>query len=279
MLYIGAHLSVSKGYMAMAREALAMGANTFAFFTRNPRGGRAKAMDNNEIREFNNFLRENKFAKLVAHGPYTLNPASASVETREFALEILKEDLEKMELFPNNYYNIHPGSHVKQGCEKGIELIADILNQVLREDMTSVVLLETMAGKGTEIGSNFQEIRSIIDRVKLKDKIGVCLDTCHISDAGYNIREDLNKVLEDFDRIIGLDKLKAIHINDSKNEVASRKDRHEKISYGKLGIETFEQIVNHPYLKKLPMILETPQISLQGYKEEIALLRTLRKGE
>lgn len=274
MLYIGSHLSVSNGFMAMAREAKAMGANTFAFFTRNPRGGKAKDVDMKDVKEFNKYIKENDFGKLVAHAPYTLNAASATEKTREFALMAMNEDLAKMELIPGNYYNFHPGSHVKQGVDLGVNLIADVLNKVLKKDMTTTVLLETMAGKGTEIGRNFEEIKSIIDKVELSDKVGVCLDTCHISDGGYDIIDNLDVVLEEFDKIIGLDKLKALHLNDSKNERESHKDRHEKIGEGYLGIDTFKNIVNHPYLKTLPMILETPN-DFSGYKEEIELLRSL----
>lgn len=276
MLYIGSHLSVSNGFMAMAREATAMGANTFAFFTRNPRGGKAKDVDMNDIKEFNEYIKEHKFGKLVAHAPYTLNAASATEKTRDFALMAMKEDLERMELIPGNYYNFHPGSHVKQGADVGIDLIVDVLNEVLKEDMTTTVLLETMAGKGTEVGRNFEELKAIIDKVDLKDKIGVCLDTCHISDGGYDIINDLDGVLEEFDRIIGLDKLKALHLNDSKNEKGAHKDRHEKIGEGYLGFETFRNVVNHPYLKTLPMVLETPN-DFAGYKKEIELLRSMEK--
>ena len=276
MLYLGSHLSVTNGYMAMAREATAMGANTFAFFTRNPRGGKAKEVDMKDINEFNTYRREHNFGKLVAHAPYTLNAASATEKTRDFAFTAMKEDIRKMELIPGNYYNFHPGSHVKQGAEKGIEMIAEVLNEVLFEEMTTTVLLETMAGKGTEVGRNFEEIKAIIDKVDLKDKVGVCLDTCHISDGGYDIVGNLDEVIEEFDRIIGLDKLKALHLNDSKNPMGSHKDRHEKIGEGHLGIETFEKVVNHPYLKTLPMVLETPN-DFSGYKKEIELLRSLEK--
>ena len=277
MLYIGSHLSVSNGFMSMAREATAMGANTFAFFTRNPRGGKSKDVDMKDIKEFNKYIKENNFGKLVAHAPYTLNAASATEQTREFALMAMKDDIAKMELIPNNYYNFHPGSHVKQGLDLGVYLIADVLNETLKEDMTTTVLLETMAGKGTEIGKNFEEIRMIIDKVKLNDKLGVCLDTCHISDGGYDIVNNLEGVLKEFDKIIGLEKLKALHLNDSKNETGSRKDRHEKIGHGHLGIETFRNIVNHPYLKTLPMILETPN-DFSGYKKEIELLRSMEES-
>lgn len=276
MLYIGSHLSVSNGFMAMAREATAMGANTFAFFTRNPRGGKAKDIDMNDVKEFNEYIKEHNFGKLVAHAPYTLNAASATEKTRDFAFTAMKEDIERMELIPGNYYNFHPGSHVKQGAEVGIDLIADVLNEVLYEEMTTTVLLETMAGKGTEVGRNFEELKAIMDKVKLNDKLGVCLDTCHISDGGYDIVNNMNEVLEEFDRIIGLDKLKALHINDSKNVIGARKDRHEKIGEGYLGLDTFRNVVNYPYLKTLPMILETPN-DFSGYKKEIELLRSFEK--
>ncbi len=273
-MYIGSHLSVAKGYMSMVREATEMGANTFAFFTRNPRGGKAKEIDMKEIEEFNKYLVDNNFGKLVAHAPYTLNAASSTEKTREFAFSAMREDIERMELIPNNYYNFHPGSHVKQGTEKGIELIADVLNDVVYDEMTTMILLETMAGKGTEVGKNFEEIRAIIDKVRISEKIGVCLDTCHVNDAGYDIVNDLDGVLDEFDRIIGLEKLKAIHINDSKNQRGAHKDRHEKIGEGFLGIETFKNIVNNPRIKGIPLILETPN-DFYGYKYEIELLRSL----
>lgn len=274
MIKIGSHLSISKGYLNMAKEATKMNANTFAFFTRNPRGGSARKLDLDDIERFNEYLKENKFEKLVAHAPYTMNLASSDEKTREFARMAMKEDIERMELIPNNYYNFHPGSHVKQGAEKGIELIAELLNEVIFEAMTTTILLETMAGKGTEVGRSFEELKQIIDKVKLKDKIGVCLDTCHVSDGGYDITNDLDFVLSEFDRIIGIDKLKALHLNDSKNPLGAHKDRHEKIGDGYLGIETFKKIVNHPYLKTLPMILETPN-DFDGYKKEIEILRGL----
>lgn len=276
MIKIGSHLSISKGYLNMAKEATKMNANTFAFFTRNPRGGSARKLDLEDIERFNEYLKENNFEKLVAHAPYTMNLASSDEKTREFARMAMKEDIERMELIPNNYYNFHPGSHVKQGAEKGIELIAELLNEVIFEAMTTTILLETMAGKGTEVGRSFEELKQIIDKVKFKDKIGVCLDTCHVSDGGYDITNDLDFVLSEFDRIIGIDKLKALHLNDSKNPLGTHKDRHEKIGDGYLGIETFKKIVNHPYLKTLPMILETPN-DFDGYKEEIEILRGLEE--
>lgn len=274
MLYLGAHLSVTHGYLAMAKEASAMGANTFAFFTRNPRGGKAKDLDLKDMDLFNKYIKEHKFGKLVAHAPYTLNPASATESTRDFAFMAMKDDIERLELLPGNYYNFHPGSHVKQGSKKAIELIAEVLNETLFEGMTTTVLLETMAGKGTEVGRSFEEIKAIIDKVHLKSKIGVCLDTCHISDSGYDLVNNFDGVLEEFDRVIGLEYLKALHINDSKNEMDSKKDRHEKIGEGYLGLDVFKKIVNHPYLKTLPMILETPN-DFEGYEKEIKLLRDM----
>lgn len=274
MLYLGAHLSVTHGYLAMAKEASAMGANTFAFFTRNPRGGKAKDLDLKDMDLFNKYIKEHKFGKLVAHAPYTLNPASATESTRDFAFMAMKDDIERLELLPGNYYNFHPGSHVKQGSKKAIELIAEVLNETLFEGMTTTVLLETMAGKGTEVGRSFEEIKAIIDKVHLKSKIGVCLDTCHISDSGYDLVNNFDGVLEEFDRVIGLEYLKALHINDSKNEMDSKKDRHEKIGEGYLGLDVFKKIVNHPYLKNLPMILETPN-DFEGYEKEIKLLRDM----
>lgn len=276
MLYLGAHLSVTHGYLAMAKEASAMGANTFAFFTRNPRGGKAKDLDLKDMDLFNKYIKEHKFGKLVAHAPYTLNPASATESTRDFAFMAMKDDIERLELLPGNYYNFHPGSHVKQGSKKAIELIAEVLNETLFEGMTTTVLLETMAGKGTEVGRSFEEIKAIIDKVHLKSKIGVCLDTCHISDSGYDLVNNFDGILEEFDKVIGLEYLKALHINDSKNPIGAHKDRHEKIGDGFLGISTFEKIVNHPYLKTLPMILETPN-DFEGYKREIEILKNLEK--
>lgn len=274
MFYIGCHLSSSKGFLNMAKEATKLNANTFQFFTRNPRGGSAKNIDLEDIQLFNEFVKENNFGKIVAHAPYTLNPCSADSKIREFALQVMTNDLERMELIPNNYYNFHPGSHVKQGASIGIDMISKLLNDVLYKDLTTTVLLETMAGKGTEVGRSFEEIAFIIDKVNLSDKVGVCLDTCHISDAGYDIVNNLDNVLEEFDSIIGLDRLKAIHLNDSKNELGARKDRHEKIGEGFLKIDTFKAIINHPKLKNLPFLLETPN-DLSGYANEIALLKSL----
>lgn len=274
MLNIGCHLSVSKGFAHMGREALSLGGNTFQFFTRNPRGGKAKDIDENDVKALMDIMSENKFAKILAHAPYTLNPCSKDERTREFAYEAMSDDLKRMELLPNNMYNFHPGSHVGQGIDKGIELISKLLNNVLWQDMTTTVLLETMAGKGSEVGGTFQELRDIIQRVQLQDKIGVCIDTCHVFDGGYDIKDNLENVLEEFDTIIGLDRLKAIHINDSKNPLGSHKDRHEKIGQGYIGLEAFERIVTHPALRNLPFILETPN-ELDGYKKEIALLKSM----
>lgn len=276
MLTIGAHLSASKGYTAMLKQAQEIGANTFQFFTRNPRGGSAKAIDQKDVDTFLELMKSENFPVILAHAPYTLNCCSAKPETREFALNTFADDLKRMEYTPGQLYNFHPGSHVGQGEEVGIEQIAEILNKVLFPEMTTTVLLETMAGKGTEIGRSFDELRSIIDRVELSDKMGVCLDTCHIHDGGYDIVNDLDGVLEEFDKVIGLDRLKAIHLNDSKNPLAAHKDRHEKIGEGYLGLDAFERIINHPSLKNLPFFLETPN-ELDGYAKEIEILRNLYK--
>ena len=272
MLHIGCHLSAAKGYLAMGQEALAMKANTFAFFTRNPRGGRAKDIDLNDVKAFLTLAKEHQFAKLVAHAPYTMNLCAAKENVRTFANEMLADDLKRMEYTPGNYYNFHPGSHVGQGSEQGISMIAEALNRVLSPDQTTTVLLETMAGKGTEIGRNFGELRAIIDRVELKDKLGVCLDTCHIWDGGYDIVNDLNGVLAEFDRTIGIDRLKAIHLNDSMNELGSHKDRHAKIGEGNIGLAALVRVINHPHLRELPFILETPNDNA-GYAREIETLR------
>lgn len=277
MLNIGCHLSISKGYVNMAKEALRIGANTFAFFTRNPRGGKAKAIDEEDIRSFLEIYERENFAKLGAHAPYTLNPCSKDEKVREFAFTAMAEDLERMEYTPNNYYNFHPGSHTGQGVEKGIELISDLLNKILKPEQSTVVLLESMAGKGSEVGKTFDELAEIIKRVELKDKIGVCLDSCHISDGGYNIKEELDSVLEEFDNKVGLSYIKAMHLNDSVNEMGSGKDRHAKIGEGFLGIETFRQIINNAHLRDLPFILETPN-EPDGYKREIELLRSLYRN-
>lgn len=272
MLNIGCHLSSSKGYKTMGKNALKIGANTFQFFTRNPRGGKARKVDPEDIKALLEMAKENKFATLLAHAPYTVNPCSSEESVREFALEIIKDDLERMECLPNNLYNFHPGSHVKQGIEVGIKYITDTLNSVIKEDQTTTVLLETMAGKGTEIGRSFEEIKEILDGVNFSEKMGVCLDTCHVYDAGYDIVNNLEGVLEEFDRIIGLNKLRAIHLNDSKNPFESHKDRHEKIGQGSLGKEAIVRVINHPKLCNLPFFLETPN-ELSGYAEEIKMLR------
>ena len=272
MLNIGCHLSTTKGFKNMGKEALAIGANTFQFFTRNPRGGKAKDIDEKDVNALLEIMKENNFAKILAHAPYTLNGCSADENTRKFATEMMADDLIRMEYLPNNLYNFHPGSHVKQGVDIGINYIAEMLNTVLKPEQTTTVLLETMAGKGTEIGRSFEEIAQIIEKVDLKDHLGVCLDTCHVYDAGYDIVNDLDNVLEEFDKIIGLDKLKAIHLNDSKNPFKSHKDRHEKIGEGTLGLEGISRIINHPKLRHLPFFLETPN-ELDGYKNEIELLK------
>lgn len=275
-MIIGAHLSASKGYVHMLDEAVSIGANTFQFFTRNPRGGKAKELDLNDVALFNEKSRQCNVNIILAHAPYTLNCCSAKPDIRRFAAETFADDLKRMEATPGMLYNFHPGSHVGQGEEEGIRLVAEALNSVLFEDMTTTVLLETMAGKGTEIGKSFEQLQSIIERVELADKIGVCLDTCHVFDAGYDIVNDLDVVLENFDKVIGLKRLRALHLNDSKNPFASHKDRHEKIGEGTIGKAAFEKIVNNKYLRDLPMYLETPN-ELSGYKAEIALLRSLQK--
>lgn len=277
MLKLGAHLSASKGFVNMYETALSIGANTFQFFTRNPRGGKAKDIDKADIDEFLKLVNANdSFGTVLAHAPYTLNACSVKADVRTFALETFKDDIARMELIPNQLYNFHPGSHVGQGEEKGIEQIAEILNEVIFEDMTTTVLLETMAGKGSEVGKTFEELNEIIKRVEQSDKVGVCLDTCHVHDGGYDIVNSLDEVLEHFDSVIGLDRLKALHLNDSKNPIGAHKDRHEKIGEGYIGINAFEKIVNHPVLSTLPMFLETPN-ELDGYAKEIELLRSLVK--
>lgn len=273
MLNIGCHLSISKGYENMGNEALKINANTFQFFTRNPRGGKIKDLNENDINKLLSLMQENKFAKILAHAPYTMNLCSDKEDIRDFAKNMMKEDLERMEYLPGNMYNFHPGSHVGQGTQKGIEYIVKALNEVLTENQTTTVLLETMAGKGTEIGRSFEELKMIIDKVYLKDKLGVCLDTCHINDAGYDV-SNIDKVLEEFDKVIGLDYLKAIHLNDSMNEKGSHKDRHQKIGEGTIGIKNIEKIINNSILKRIPFYLETPN-DLDGYAKEIKLLRNL----
>lgn len=272
MLYIGNHTTSSKGYEAMGRQMIKNGGNTFAFFTRNPRGGKAKEINPEDVEKFLTLSKEHGFGKLVAHAPYTLNACAAKENLREFARETFADDLKRLELTPGNYYNFHPGSHVGQGTETGIEKIAEILNQVLTEEQSTVVLLETMAGKGSEVGGAFEELRAIIDRVERKEKLGVCLDTCHVWDAGYDIAKDLDGVLEAFDQVIGLDRLKAVHLNDSLNALGSRKDRHAKIGEGCIGLEALTRVVCHPALEGLPFILETPNDD-EGWAGEIAMLR------
>lgn len=256
----------------MGKEALSIGANTFQFFTRNPRGSKAKAIDPADTAALVNFMKEHRFSTILAHAPYTLNACSDKKATREFAWMTMKDDLERMEYIPGNMYNFHPGSHVGQGPEQGIAYISQMLNDILKEGQTTTVLLETMAGKGTEIGGSFQELRSILDNVHLSHHMGVCLDTCHVYDGGYDIVNHLDDVLEEFDRIVGLERLKAIHLNDSKNPFASHKDRHQKIGEGSIGLEAIERIINHPQLKYLPFYLETPN-ELPGYAKEIEILR------
>lgn len=274
MLKIGCHLSTTKGFENMGKEALEIGANTFQFFTRNPRGGKAKDINPKDIDAFLKLAKDNNFGVLLAHAPYTLNACSADENTRKFAKEMMADDLIRMEYTPNNLYNFHPGSHVKQGAEVGINYIVELLNEVIKPEQTTTILLETMAGKGTEVGRSFEEIAEIISRVELNDHMGVCLDTCHVYDAGYDIVNDLDNVLDEFDRIIGLDKLKAIHLNDSKNPFKSHKDRHEKIGEGFIGLEGIKRIINHPKLRHLPFFLETPN-ELDGYAKEIELLKSV----
>ena len=271
--YLGCHLSTTGGYVSTVKTASSIGANTFAFFTRNPRGSKAKAEDPVDAAAAMKLLRDSAFGTLVAHGAYTMNLCTADADAREFACGLLCDDLRRMAALPNQYYNFHPGSHVGQGVEAGVDYIAAALKKALEPAYPVTVLLETMAGKGSEIGGTFEQLKAIMDAVG-DHTIGVCLDTCHVYDAGYDIVNDLDGVLEEFSRIIGLDKLKAIHLNDSKNPFSSHKDRHECIGSGSLGLETFRKIVNHPYLSTLPMILETPN-ELDGYRKEITLLRSL----
>ena len=272
MTYLGAHLSSSGGFHKMGKAALAIGANTFQCFVRNPRGARAKAIKPDDLEKLRALLEENGFGPIVAHAPYIMNPCSKDEGIRELAGRMMAEDLALMEYLPGNYYNFHPGSHVGQGVETGIDLIAQGLNAILTPDLHTTVLLETMAGKGSEVGSRFEELRAILDRVELSDKMGVCLDTCHVSDGGYDIIRDLDGVLEEFDRILGLSRLKAVHLNDSKNPPGSRKDRHACIGQGEIGLEALARVVRHPALRDLPFCLETPN-ELPGYRREIALMR------
>lgn len=277
MLNIGCHLSSAKGYLNMGKTALSIGANTFQYFTRNPRGSRAKAVNPADIAALVSFAQEHQFATLLAHAPYTLNACAADEGLREFARNAMQEDLATMDLLPGNLYNFHPGNHVKQGPEKGIERIAETLNQILRPDQKTTVLLETMSGKGTEVGRSFEELRAILDRVTLSDLMGVCIDTCHIFDAGYDIVNDLDGVLKQFDHVIGLDRLKVIHLNDSQNPIGSHKDRHARIGEGYIGLDALVRIINHPLLCHLPFILETPN-ETEGHAKEIELLRSLYLG-
>jgi len=274
-MHIGYHLSSSGGFLKMGETALKAGADTFAFFTRNPRGGSAKEIDFEDAKKLCDLLIQKNFAKLVVHAPYTLNACSDKEDVRNYAKMVFADDLKRMEATPNQYYNFHPGSEMKQGKEVGINFISQMLNETLSENQTTTVLLETMAGKGSEVGSKFEELKSIIDSVKLSEKIGVCLDTCHVYDAGYDIVNDLDGVLTKFDKIIGLNRLKAIHLNDSKNPFASHKDRHECIGKGSIGLAAFKRIVNHSSLKNLPFILETPWEKTEEYAEEIKLVRGL----
>lgn len=278
MLYIGNHTSSSKGYLAMGKQTLANGGNTFAFFTRNPRGGRAKDINLQDVQEFLQLAQENHFGKIVAHAPYTMNCAGAKENLRDFARETMADDLKRLELTPGNYYNFHPGNHVGQGAETGIARIAEILNEVLTEEQSTTVLLETMSGKGSEIGRNFDELRQIIDRVERKDKLSVCLDTCHVWDGGYDIVNNLDGVFTEFDSVIGLDRLKAIHLNDSMNGLGSHKDRHAKIGEGEIGLEALVRVIRHPATKGIPFILETPNDD-EGWTREIALLRKEYEGK
>lgn len=277
MLTLGCHLSIANGFEAIGKEAVSIGANTFAFFTRNPRGGKARDLDPEDVAALRDILDAHEFGPLVAHAPYTLNAASKAAHTREFAHLAFKDDLERLEHLPGNYYNFHPGSHVGQGVDKGVDFIVKMLNEILWEDMQTTVLLETMSGKGTEIGRTFEELQMILKRVQLRDKIGVCLDTCHVHEGGYDIVDNLEAVLDEFDKIVGLEHLKALHLNDSKNPRGAHKDRHEKLGKGEIGIAVFESIVNHDYLKTLPMVLETPQEEVTGWGEEIELLRSLKR--
>lgn len=276
MLTIGCHLSSSKGYLAMGKEAVKIDANTFQFFTRNPRGTKAKAIDENDVERFLAFAKENGIERILAHAPYTLNACSADEHLRELARDTMADDLRRMEYTPGNCYNFHPGSHVGQGAEAGIAFIADMLNQILKPEQRTTVLLETMSGKGSEVGREFEELREILDRVECKERMGVCLDTCHVWDGGYDIVNDLEGVIVKFDRIIGLEKLKAIHLNDSLNPLGAHKDRHAKIGEGCIGEEALKRVVTHPALKDLPFYLETPN-ELPGYAREIAVMREASK--
>lgn len=272
MIFIGNHVSVSKGWLAMGQEEQSLGGNTFAFFTRNPRGGNGKMPEEKDVLALQRFLAENQFGTLVAHAPYTMNLCSAKEEVRDFSETVFREDLAKMEMLPGQLFNFHPGSHLKQGCKKAADQIAAVLNRSLSDGQTTTVLLETMAGKGTEVGKTFEEIQGILNQIEKQDKVGVCLDTCHVWDAGYDIVNDLDGVLQEFDRVIGLDRLKAVHLNDSKNPIGSHKDRHEKIGFGMIGKDALLRVVTHPLLQNRPFILETPNDE-DGYRQEIAMIR------
>ena len=274
MLNIGCHLSISNGFEAIGKQALEIGANTFQFFTRNPRGGSARKIEQSDVDALKQLMSENGFSQILAHAPYTMNLCSAKPETREFALNTLKDDLLRMEYLPYNLYNFHPGSHTGQGVEKGLEQIISALNEAMFPEMHTTVLLETMAGKGSERGGKFEELSAIINGVEYKDRIGVCLDTCHVFDAGYDIVNHLDEVLDDFDRIIGIERLKAIHLNDSMNYLGCHKDRHQKIGEGAIGLDAFKSIINNPQLKNLPFFLETPN-DTDGYAYEIKLLKSI----
>jgi deoxyribonuclease-4 len=273
MLKIGCHLSCAKGYLAMAETALSINANTFQFFTRNPRGGKAKNISQKDLNDFLIFCKEYEISQVLAHAPYTLNPCAKDEGLREFARNIMSDDLRIMDMIPGGMYNFHPGSHVQQGVETGIHLIIEHLNAIITPEIKTEVLLETMSGKGSEIGRNFQEIRNIIDGVRFNEKLGVCLDTCHLWEGGYDIVNHLDDVLDEFDNVIGLHRLKAIHLNDSKNPMSAHKDRHECIGFGQIGLEALVAVINNPRLKKLPFYLETPQEDLNGYAKEISMLR------
>lgn len=276
-MYIGNHLSASKGYAAMGKMAVKLGANTFAFFTRNPRGGKAKEIDPADVEKFLQLAEQEQFGKLVAHAPYTMNLCAAKEDIRTFSKNMIADDLKRMEYTPGNFYNFHPGSHVGQGAEAGIELIAEALNEALTPEQTTTVLLETMAGKGSEVGRSFEELRAILDRVALQDKMGVCFDTCHVWDGGYDIVNHLDEVLEEFDRVIGLDRLYAVHFNDSMNECGAHKDRHARIGEGCIGLDAMRRVATHPLLAGKPFILETPNDD-EGYRREIELVREWTEG-
>lgn len=276
MIKIGCHLSVSKGFAKMAEEALSINADTLQFFSRNPRGSKAKDIDEKDVEKFLKICKEHNFGKIIAHAPYTLNPCSKDEKVREFALQTMADDLKRLEILGGVFYNFHPGSHVGQGSDEGIRLITETINKAAKKEYSTTILLETMAGKGTEIGRNFEELKKIIDGVEEGIKIGVCMDTCHVFDGGYDIVNNLDGVLAEFDKIIGLEYLKALHLNDSMNPIGSHKDRHQKIGEGYVGIKTFENIVNNKFLKELPMCLETPN-DIDGYRKEIDILRSLEK--